>query len=199
MPSLGAASHRHCARLVAMGLDRAPAAISFAAMRRRPLAVIGLCVTAAVSAPSAIVYAGTTAPSQELERLVERDYSNRETHRVDWSALFSRYRSQLDSAATPSQFAAQAAQLLAAAQDVHITLSDGYRVLPTFHRPIADNYSLPLIATPVPDVRVSPRRRLARTEWRRPGRRSAMAGATEERRRPRGRCSRSPRCGEMTQ
>lgn len=121
--------------------------------RRRQRAALALLAGLLIACWTVVCFARPRSPSQELQDLLEREYSYRDVHRADWPALFAKFAARLDAAASPPQFATVAAELLAAAGDVHITVNDGNRTLATFQRVANDNYSLTLIPALVPDVR----------------------------------------------
>jgi hypothetical protein len=128
--------------------------------RRRQRAALALLGGLLIACWTAVCFARPSSLSQErheLHELLEREYSYRDVHRADWPALFAKFAARLDAAASPPQFATVAAELLAAAGDVHITVNDGNRTLATFQRVANDNYSLTFIPALVPDVRIDHR------------------------------------------
>jgi Peptidase family S41 len=82
------------------------------------------------------------ASAKELRRLVEERYSYRDRVVEDWGALFGEYEEALRGADTPEQFGRYAGRLLAAAEDVHISVRLGERYFASFRRyaPINGNF-----------------------------------------------------------
>ena len=76
---------------------------------------------------------------KELRRLVDEEYSYRDVRDVDWSKLFDEFKDRMCVAATPQQFGRYAGRLLAAAQDIHISVMLGDRWFASFRRDVAAN------------------------------------------------------------
>ena len=91
--------------------------------------------------------------TQELRQAVERDYSYRDLRHVDWSEQFSQFTPRLRAASSTAEFAKLASDLLARAEDIHITVQAGESVLQPFQRNTAPNYEMAIIPKLVPDVR----------------------------------------------
>ncbi len=86
------------------------------------------------------------AAFKELRRLVNEEYSYRAVRGIDWDKLFADYETRLCGAATPEQFGRYAGRMLAAAKDVHISVSLRDRWFACFRRfvsPNADQRRLP--------------------------------------------------------
>ncbi|MBN2581929.1 MAG: Ig-like domain-containing protein, partial [Planctomycetes bacterium] len=91
------------------------------------------------------------AAADELRRAVDQRYSYRDLRGVDWDNRFGEYRERLLAAESPQQFATVAAELLGAAQDVHITIAADDQTMATFRRSIAANMNLRTLARVVPE------------------------------------------------
>ena len=75
----------------------------------------------------------------ELRRLIDDAYSYRDVRDVDWPRRFDEFKDRMCAAATPQQFGRYAGRLLAAAQDVHISVMLGKRWFAAFRRQVDAN------------------------------------------------------------
>ena len=91
------------------------------------------------------------AAISELRRAIDQHYSYRDRRGLDWDDLFLKSRSSLEQARTPAALAAAAANVLRAAEDVHIWLEAGGKIVPTFQRDVRPDFDLAMIRTEVPD------------------------------------------------
>ena len=87
---------------------------------------------------------------RELRRAIDQHYSYRDRRGLDWDALFLKNRSSLEQARTPAALAAAAADVLRAAEDVHIWLEAGGKVVPTFQRVVRPDFDLAELRAEVP-------------------------------------------------
>jgi 3-keto-disaccharide hydrolase/Peptidase family S41 len=85
-----------------------------------------------------------------LRRAIDQQYSYRDLRVKNWDDLFARYDGQLSAADTPAQFARVAAQLLAAAEDVHVHLTVGDIPIAAHARNVAPNLRFATLAQRVP-------------------------------------------------
>ena len=85
-----------------------------------------------------------------LREAIDQDYSYRDRLKVDWDARFEEFLPRLEEAASPDAFAREAAKLLAAAKDVHITVRVGQNVIGTHRTGTTPNFNLELLAKTVP-------------------------------------------------
>jgi hypothetical protein len=86
-----------------------------------------------------------------LRRAIDQHYSYRDRRGLDWDDLFKKNRSSLEEARTPAALAAAAANVLRAAEDVHIWLEAGGRIVPTFQRDVRPDFDLAVIRAEVPN------------------------------------------------
>ena len=77
----------------------------------------------------------------ELKQAIDKDYSYRDLHKLDWDKLFKAFDARLEAARTPIQFAQEAAKMLAQNKDMHIWLTVGDEHVPTFQRNVQANYN----------------------------------------------------------
>ncbi len=88
---------------------------------------------------------------RKLREAIDNYYSYRDMRRVNWDQLFRQHESVLLAAASPEAFAEKAAAMLAAAKDLHITVSvEGGRQFGTLRQSVPANYDDALIARLVP-------------------------------------------------
>jgi hypothetical protein len=87
----------------------------------------------------------------ELRRAIDEHYSYRDRLGLDWDDLFLKNRSALEEARTPAALAAAAANVLRAAEDVHIWLEADGRTVPTFQRDVRPNFDVAGIRAAVPN------------------------------------------------
>lgn len=76
---------------------------------------------------------------EELKLAIDKDYSYRDLHQLDWDKLFKTHDARLKAARTPLQFAQEAAKMLGQNKDLHIWLQVGDEVVPSFRRSIQPN------------------------------------------------------------
>ena len=74
-----------------------------------------------------------------LRRAILEDYSYRDRLEVGWAERFCRFSPRLRRAKSAREFAEQAANLLSAAQDLHLWLEVGGQHLPTYVREVERN------------------------------------------------------------
>jgi len=88
-----------------------------------------------------------------LRKAIDKQYSYKDLHGLDWASLFAQYTPTLERAKNAAAFAETAAKLLGHAQDMHIWVEvDGTTVHP-FKRDIERNYNLDTLAKVVPHFR----------------------------------------------
>lgn len=90
-------------------------------------------------------------PIEELRQAIEQKYSYRDLRHVDFNQLFEKFIPRFQATKSPVEFAKVAVELLAHAQDVHITVQVEQTTLPTYQRNIPPNYDMKLIAKQIPD------------------------------------------------
>lgn len=87
---------------------------------------------------------------EELKLAIDKDYSYRDLHKLDWAQQFSAASARLEAAQNPKQFALEAAKLLALNKDMHIWLKVGEETIPSFRRSVQPNYNKNSLARLVP-------------------------------------------------
>lgn len=104
--------------------------------------------------PAKTVGGGDNARAiDNLREAIDSQYSYRDLRKLDWAALFARYRPALERAQGPAQFAQAAGELLGNARDMHIWLeADGRKTYP-FRRAVERNYNRDLLDKIVPEFR----------------------------------------------
>jgi hypothetical protein len=85
-----------------------------------------------------------------LQQGIDDDYSYRDRLKIDWAARFSEWEPKLIATKTPEAFADEAAKLLSAAQDVHITLSYPNNRIGTHSTGTAPNFNKVVLRRVVP-------------------------------------------------
>jgi hypothetical protein len=75
----------------------------------------------------------------ELKQAIDKDYSYRDLHKLDWPALFKAAEPKLEAAQNAMQFAQEAAKLLGQNKDMHLWLKVGEEIVPSFRRNIQPN------------------------------------------------------------
>lgn len=88
----------------------------------------------------------------ELRRGIDERYSHRDVHGVDWQDLFAGHAAVLTAAPSSFAFARRAAEVLQAAEDVHIQLRVEDVPYPTFERQAFANFNLAILAKRVPSL-----------------------------------------------
>lgn len=88
---------------------------------------------------------------RELRRAIDEQYSYRDIHKADWDKLFADNASKLESAESGTVFARQVARVLAAAKDLHISVSDGQTTFPTHRRNAKPNCETSVLPRIVPN------------------------------------------------
>ncbi len=86
----------------------------------------------------------------ELRKAIDDSYSYRDLRHVDWDAEFKKHAARLEASATPAAFAREAAKLLGAARDVHISVKLGKGLMPTFRPNVEPNCDLQTLSRIVP-------------------------------------------------
>lgn len=86
----------------------------------------------------------------ELRRAIDQHYSYRDLRKVNWNKQFARFEPRLLAAKSLREFAEVAAELLAAAKDMHIWLKLGDQTMPTFQRKVTPNCYLTTLSKVVP-------------------------------------------------
>jgi hypothetical protein len=141
-----------------------------AALMHRPhshflLALLSLCLLLSGCAKSrgpATASAPTSAPSAtqavndlsitQLRQAIDERYSYRDLRGVDWNQAFAAARPALESASTPEAFATAAGQLLAAAKDIHISLTVGTTVFPSYVADVVPNWNMHTLGRLLPSI-----------------------------------------------
>ena len=93
------------------------------------------------------------AAVQRLRKAVEQEYSHRDRKGVDWAQRFGEYEPRLKSAGSAQEFASQAAELLATAEDIHLWLNVGGTVVPTYRRNLAPNFNPRVLPRLIPTLK----------------------------------------------
>jgi len=111
---------------------------------RNAVAVFLFCSIAAADNGAAVV---------ELRRAIADEYSHVGLRPIPWDDLFRRHHDALVAAATPKDFAAAAAALLAEAKDMHIHVEfDGGAPIYPFQPPGTLNFDLGVLKKSVPHL-----------------------------------------------
>ncbi|HBJ83799.1 MAG TPA: hypothetical protein DDZ88_08020 [Verrucomicrobiales bacterium] len=84
---------------------------------------------------------------KQLREAIERRYSYRDVHKVDWPAAWKQFEPRLLGAKTSREFAVIAGEMLAATQDIHIWLTEGGEIVPAFRRTVVPNANAKLLST----------------------------------------------------
>ena len=90
------------------------------------------------------------SPLALLKRVILKNYSHRDLHRVSWPSRFAKLSARIRSTRTAEEFADEAARLLAPARDVHLWLQVNGRRVPTFTRDVQRNVSFKNLPRLVP-------------------------------------------------
>ena len=85
-----------------------------------------------------------------LRRAIDQDYAYRDVHKVDWDKAFAEAGPRLEQAETTGEFVKLAADLLAKAQDLHITLEVADTKYATAKRAISPNCNAKSLKNQVP-------------------------------------------------
>ena len=85
-----------------------------------------------------------------LREVVDEDYSYRDRLKIDWPARFKDFEAKLNATKTSEAFATEAAELLSAAKDIHISLSAGGKFVGTHRTGTAPNFNLALLPDLIP-------------------------------------------------
>ena len=88
----------------------------------------------------------------KLRQAIDQNYSYRDRLGLDWDSLFLENQSSLEEARTPAALAAAVANVLRAAEDAHIWLKAGGKIVRTFQRDVPPNCDLGGIRAEVPDL-----------------------------------------------
>jgi hypothetical protein len=86
----------------------------------------------------------------ELRRAIDEAYSYRDLRKVDWNKLFEEHKQKMLQAMSPTEFAQEAAALLANAKDVHIWLKVGPATIGAYQREYTPNWNLKTLERTVP-------------------------------------------------
>ncbi len=95
-------------------------------------------------------YADSVAALADLRAAMSTQYSYHDLRGLDWDALYQEYAAALLAAPDPHAFAQGAAEMLAHAQDPHLSLTLHDRIYPTYQRPMVKNYDLETLPALVP-------------------------------------------------
>jgi hypothetical protein len=94
--------------------------------------------------------ASAPAATKRLREAIDQNYSHRDRKGVDWNARFAAHQKKLDAAAGGTEFAAAAAELLSVAEDGHLWLKVGDRIVPTYRRDVRPNINLRVLQGLIP-------------------------------------------------
>lgn len=98
------------------------------------------------SGQASMVEPGVQAASlRALRDAIERGYSYREVHPLDWPATWKQFEPRLLAAKTAREFAIIAGEMLAGTQDAHIWLTEAGEIIPAFRRVAKPNANLQLL------------------------------------------------------
>jgi hypothetical protein len=86
-----------------------------------------------------------------LHRAIDRHYSYRDLHHVDWDALFKQHADELKQAKSAAEFGERVAKMLAAAQDIHMWVDAGDQRFGTHSRSIPPNCNLKTLRKVMPN------------------------------------------------
>lgn len=86
----------------------------------------------------------------ELRSAIDRDYSYRDLHDVEWKTLFDAAEASLVAARTVKEFAAKAAEILKPAKDLHLWLEADDEAFATTARSVTPNIDLSVLQKAVP-------------------------------------------------
>ena len=82
---------------------------------------------------------------RQLRQAIEKRYSYRDVHTVDWSAAWKEFEPRLLAAKSAREFAIVAGDMLAATRDIHIWLMEGGEIVPAFRRSVVPNANIQLL------------------------------------------------------
>jgi len=85
-----------------------------------------------------------------LKKIILEDYSYFDLRKVDWEKQFADFSPRLEAAGTPGEFAAIAAKMLGAAQDIHLSLRAGERRIYTHKRDVFPAMNFQLLQKIIP-------------------------------------------------
>jgi hypothetical protein len=92
------------------------------------------------------ISAGKQAESvRQLREAIDKRYSYRDVHVVDWAATWKEFEPKLLAAKSAREFAIVAGEMLAATRDIHIWLMEGGEIVPAFRRSVAPNANVNLL------------------------------------------------------
>jgi hypothetical protein len=104
--------------------------------------------TGGAGAPPPSITKETQAESvRQLREAIEKRYSHRDVHTVDWPAAWTQFEPRLLEAKTAREFAINAGEMLAATKDAHIWLVEGGEIVPAFRRMATPNANIKLLPT----------------------------------------------------
>jgi hypothetical protein len=86
----------------------------------------------------------------QLRKAIDEEYSYRDLHNLDWDKLFADAAPELEKCEYPKSFAKRAAAMLAAAQDIHVTMRVGPSGFASATRSVPINAS-PRLAQLIPN------------------------------------------------
>jgi len=94
-----------------------------------------------------------TEAISKLRQIIDERYSYRDLRNVDWNKLFQTYTPQLRQAKTARDFAQTTANMLSAAEDVHLWVKVNGETVNGFRRSVNRNYNIELLKKEVPGWR----------------------------------------------
>ncbi|MGE0546167.1 MAG: S41 family peptidase [Kofleriaceae bacterium] len=123
--------------------------------------VVALVIASIAASGSAPVSAQPAKPAPTANQratdllwtAIETKYSYRDRLGLNWKRLFASHRKQLVGAATPAEFAAAAAKLLASAKDPHIWLTIGATIVGSYTATPTLNFQRDAIFRLVPTLK----------------------------------------------
>lgn len=89
--------------------------------------------------PTVVARTENAASIPVLRRHLDRYYAHRDVHKVDWETAFRKADASLKDANSPTVFAEAAGKLLAAAEDLHVTLAVEGRLFASHSRRVPYN------------------------------------------------------------
>ncbi len=88
---------------------------------------------------------------EQLRKAIDDDYSYRDLRKIDWGKVFSDGAPALEKAPSARAFAKQAGEMLAVAQDIHLSLHVGDTSFPSARRSVPGNLNFKALQTLVPN------------------------------------------------
>lgn len=131
-----------------------PAARNFRGASGEPAEVAPLVFTTGPAGgerwPAPLTEERNAAAVRTLRGAIDERYAHRDLRAVDWEGLFASHADALRTAGTRGQFAREAARMLSAARDVHLTLRVGDARIGTFAPMQPPNCDMRTLARLVP-------------------------------------------------